>query len=490
MDRAYQTKAVNDCRENLKRGILAQVLMLATGAGKTHIASMVAEAAVARGGVFLFIVDSLELVEQAASKFRSLGLGVGVIQGDHWQTNYAAPIQVATIQTLRSRWEYLNLEASVVMIDECHVIHKMHEEIIEECKAKGIPVIGLSATPFRKGLGKIFDKLVIGATTAELVKLGYLVPARCYAPFIPNLTNVRKAASGDWHEDALGEFMGDAKIVGDIVTNWKLLGQNRQTLVFACNVAHSKAIRDAFRRAGITAEHIDGYDKDIEKRTKIINDFKAGKIRVLVNVMILVKGFDTDVGCVVLARPTRSLMMHIQAIGRGLRTAPNKEDCIVIDHAGNCLRLGLPTDDLPMELCDGTKRLDRKDREKKDVELKKERPCPNCGAMVTSLLCGACGYLNEFKEDVKAKEGHLVELKGKKLRNRNDSKEIKERFYGELKFYANLKGFKSGWPANVYRSVYGVWPNAHKDARPVETTPATMKWIKHHAIKWAKRREN
>ncbi len=487
--RKYQLDALEKCRYNVAQGVKSQVLMVATGGGKTFIASMVAESVVKKGGRFFFIVDSLELVDQAARAFKSAGLGVGVIQGFHEWTDYSQPIQVATIQTLRNRWANIatHLQPTVVMIDECHVIHSTHEKIINECKFKSIPVIGLSATPFRKSLGKFFDELVVGATTADLTKQGYLAPARCYAPYIPNLDSVRKKNDGDWQEDALGEFMGAAKIVGDVVNCWKKLGENRQTLVFACNVAHSKLLRDAFKAEGIAADHIDGYETDMDARKQKVEDFKSGKIQVLCNVAVLTKGFDApSTSCIVVARPTKSLMMHIQILGRGLRTSPGKTDCIIIDHAGNCIRNGLPTEQLPAELDDGEMRrnLDRKSTDKDEPT---EHPCPSCGFLKLARQCPSCKYVYEKLEDVERRDGELREIKTTKKANQKATPEEKIEFFGELKHYAMEKGYREGWASNQYRSKFGVWPNAYRDAPLQAPSQETLNFIKHRQIAYSKR---
>ena len=487
--RPYQLDALEKCRQNVASGVKSQVLMVATGGGKTFIAAMVAESVVKKGGRLFFIVDSLELVDQAARAFSAAGLGVGVIQGMHEWTDYSQPVQVATIQTLRSRWARLalHLMPTVVMIDECHVIHRAHEKIVRECTHKSIPVIGLSATPFRRGLGNVFDELVVGATTADLTKLGYLAPARCYAPYIPNLSSVNKKSDGDWQEDALGDFMGAAKIVGDVVESWKKLGENRQTLVFGCNVAHSKLLRDAFKSAGVKADHVDGYETDMDVRKQKIADFKSGKIQVLCNVAVLTKGFDApECACIVVARPTKSLMMHIQILGRGLRTAAGKEDCIIIDHAGNCIRNGLPTEVLPTELDDGDLKRNL-DRKSKDSDEPTEHPCPSCGLLKLSRKCPSCNYMYEKLEDVERRDGELREIKTTKTANRKATPQEKQDFYGELKAYARDRGYKEGWASNQYRSKFGVWPNAYKDSPLKEPTQETLNYITHRQIAYAKR---
>lgn len=486
--RPYQHDALNALRQGIAQGVKAQVLMLPTGSGKTTVASAIKQGAVAKGNRAYFIVDSLELVDQAARRFAADGMGVGVIQGNHPMTDYSQPVQVATVQTLRRRWPELaeRLKPSVVVIDECHVLHQTHEDIIAECKEKGIPVIGLSATPFRPGLGKVFDGLVVGVTMRELIEQGHLVPATAYAPHVPDLRGVKTTASGDWAEDALAEVMGDATLVGDVVDQWLKLAEGRQTIVFGTNVAHSRALCDAFLRRGIKAAHVDGYERDPQVRAETINAFRRGDIQVLCNVAVLTKGFDApETACVVLARPTKSLMMHYQMLGRGLRPAPGKHNCIIIDHAGNCIRNGLPEDDLPSELHDGknTRNLDRKQREPSEPVSK---PCVSCGHVSTKHVCPACGFKPERREDVEVKDGELFEITTGASKEWAPAKLAA--FYAELLGYAKTKGYSPGWAYHKCREYAGRAPRNTRQIAPQHPSDDTMRIVKHLQIKNAKRR--
>ncbi|MBA5014461.1 DEAD/DEAH box helicase [Pseudomonas aeruginosa] len=486
--RPYQDQALNELRRGIRDGILVQMLMAPTGAGKTTIASAMKQGACAKGRRAFFIVDSLELVDQAASRFYQDGLQVGVIQGDHTWTDYSKPVQVCTIQTLRSRWKDLadHLKPDLVVIDEAHVLHKMHKEIIAECVERKIPVVGLSATPFRKGLGQIFGRLVVTASLSDLTQQGYLVPAECYAPHIPDMKGVKTTADGDWAEDALAEVMGSAKIMGDVVTNWIMHAKDRQTVVFACNVAHSRELARQFNTAGILAAHVDGY-MDEQERAKIIKNFRHGSIRVLCNVAVLTKGFDApETSCVVLARPTKSLMMHYQMMGRGLRPAEGKSDCIIIDHAGNCLRNGVPTEPLPTELDDGAgKNSDRRDRNKEKAE-RLPRPCPKCSHLFATSICPACGFKPQAHEDVEWVDGKLVPIGSSK--KRTFSTEEKRDIYAQLLGYAQQHMLKPGWAYFKCQEYCGSAPGATKSVAPKRPSPEIEKWVRHINIKWAKRR--
>mgnify|MGYP001059417251 CR=1 FL=1 len=488
--RNYQIDAINELRTGIASGAQAQLLMAPTGAGKTAIAAAIKQGAFAKGKRAVFIVDSLELVDQAAETFTRHGLPCGVIQGRHDLTNYAHPIQVATIQTLRHRWQEMpeSLKFDLVVIDEAHVLHKAHKDLIDECKAKNVPVIGLSATPFRDGLGQVFERLVTTITTADLIAQGYLSPFKAYAPFIPNLKGIKTNANGDWQEDALAEYMGDAKIVGDVIGNWLKLAENRQTIVFASNVAHSKLLTHEFNKCGIPAAHIDGYERDPIARKQIIDDYRSGIIKVLCNVAVLTKGFDApETSCVVLARPTKSLMLHIQMLGRGLRTANGKQDCIIIDHAGNCLRNGLPDSPLPQTLDDG-KLKNSRDRKNREPGEKVEKPCAKCSFISASHVCPKCGFKPERREDVEIKDGVLYELQKEDAPTEKFTPERKRQIYAEMLWYAKSKGYSLGWAYHKCKEYCGSAPRDTKQIAAIQPSDNTMRIIQHLNIKAAKRR--
>lgn len=486
--RDYQSDAINELRMGIARGMQSQLLMASTGSGKTAVSASIKQRAFYKDKRSLFVVDSLELVDQAVETFEKFGLPVGVIQGLHPKTDYSKPIQVATIQTLKSRWGSIPeaLKFDLVVIDECHVLHKAHIDLMKECKEKGVPVIGLSATPFRDNLGEHFERMVLATTTADLIAKGYLSSYKAYAPYTPDLKSIRTKSNGDYNEDALAEFMGDSKIVGDIITHWFKLGENRQTIVFAANVAHSKLIIDQFVSAGVNAAHIDGYT-DIKERQQIIKQYREGKIKILSSVAVLTKGFDApETSCVVIARPTKSLMLHIQMLGRGLRTAKGKDNCIFIDHAGNMIRNGFPDDDLPDTLHTGKEKnnLDRKKKEKKERVAK---PCAKCHTLSTLHTCPQCGFTPEHRQDVEVKDGHLYEIGHDTIKAVKMNKAQKAEFYAELLGYAKLKGYKDGWVYHKCIEYVGSTPKYTNGIAAKAPSAKTSGIIKHLEIKARKR---
>lgn len=488
--RQYQLEALNALRCGIREKSGPQILMMPTGSGKTTVASAIKQGVQGKGKRAFFVVDSLELVDQAVDRFVADGLDVGVIQGQHFMTDYSRQIQVATIQTLRARWPQLveRVKPDLVVIDECHVLHKAHCQIIDECNQSGIPVIGLSATPFRKGLGRIFKRLVVGTTLTELTEQGFLVPAQCYAPSVPELTGLKTTSLGDWAEEALAEVMGAAKIMGDVVTNWLNLARGRQTIVFGCNVAHSRELCRQFTTAGVRAAHVDGYMDEAE-RYQIIKAFRAGEITVLCNVAVLTKGFDApETSCVVIARPTKSLMMHYQMMGRGLRIAEGKADCIIIDHAGNCLRSGIPTEPLPTELDEGAgKNSDRRSRDQERPE-RLPRPCPKCSYLFSGSACPSCGFKPQAHEDVEWVDGRLVPIGETKPKKKTFTSAEKQDIYAQFLGYALQHRFNPGWAYHKCVEYCGSAPRSTRGVSAKQPTEDLCRWIKHINIKYAKRR--
>ncbi|MFA5266221.1 MAG: helicase-related protein, partial [Opitutaceae bacterium] len=241
------------------------------------------------------------------------------------------------------------------IVDEAHSCagSEAYRELFS--RNNNIPIIGLSATPFSKGLGKhydsmcgpMFESIVVGATIPELIEGGFLVDVDIYAPSEPDLTGV-KIVAGDYEEKGLGEAVDKPRLVGDIVSHYLRLANGKRTIVFATNVAHSQHIVATFQESGISARHVDGYMKEDERRP-IIDAFKRGEFNVLSNCSLLAEGFDCpETEAIILARPTKSLIRYIQMAGRALRPHHSKDKALILDHSGTVRKLGFPTDELPL----------------------------------------------------------------------------------------------------------------------------------------------
>jgi DNA repair protein RadD len=481
--RPLQTQSIEKLRQSLGSGKRRPVLLAPTGFGKTLVAPAVVEGALAKTKRVLFTVPMLSLVDQTVQAFWDEGIrDVGVIQGTHAMTDWSRPVQVASVQTLQRR---RLPEADVVIIDECHRWYDYYGQWMNDPAWQRRPFIGLSATPWTRGLGQYFDDLIIAATTQELISAGLLSPCRVFAPSHPDLTEVRTVA-GDYHEGDLSGVMNDAPLVADVVDTWRRKAENRSTFCFAVDRTHAKHLQAKFAEAGVSTGYIDAYTPTTE-RVEIKRLFHNGEIRVVCNVGCLTTGVDWDVRCIVLARPTKSEILFVQIVGRGLRIAEGKQDCLILDHSDTHLRLGFVTDIHHEVLDDGRARANPKAAHR--IHLPKE--CPKCSFLKPPRLreCPACGFKAEAVYDTQVAEGELVEITGRKKREKAASKDEKAAFYAQLMGYARGRGYSSGWAAHKFREKFDVWPNDYKDVPAREPTPKVLSWIKSRQIAWAKSKQ-
>ena len=475
--RQYQVDSINDLRKAILKGHKRIVLQLATGGGKTTIASEMIRKANEKGKKCLFLADRIELVEQTSKRLDYEGIEHGIIMGNHERYKPHSINQVCSPQTLARR---ATPAADLVIIDECHVAYGIHKKMMQAMP--NTIFIGLSATPFTKGLGKLYSNLVVGATTTKLTDEGYLVPVKVFAPSKPDLTKLRTVA-GDYDEKELFARVNKPKLVADIVDTWIKRGENRPTIGFAVNVLHSQALCEQFKDRGIRAAHIDSY-MPTKLREQLVNDFKDGYIKVLFNVGILDKGFDyPEASCLIMARPTKSLMLYIQQAGRVLRPHPTKEDAIILDHAGNTQAHGFVTDDLPQELDDGTKRKVEPSQKKQE---EKGTLCTSCAYVKKKYeyKCPCCGFTPKKKDaGIDVEKGDLLEVTRTKI-----TMVDKQKLYSELLYVEVEKGYKRGFAAQMYRNKFGVWPKGLNDIPRIPSID-TMNYIKSRMIQFTNGRK-
>lgn len=474
--RPHQDKAINLLVGSIRAGNKRTMMQAPTGFGKTVVGGAIVEGALAKGNRVMFIVPAISLIDQTVEKFKERGIvEIGVIQANHPLTNMSAPVQIASVQTLQNRKRLPDVD--FVVIDEAHKWFKFYERLMQQWN--NLIFVGLSATPWTKGLGKHYQNLVIASTTQELINQGYLSPFRVYAPSKPDLSKCRTVA-GDYHEGDLAEAMSDTSLTADIVNTWKRLGKDEPTLCFCVNRAHAKHVEQQFKRAGVSTGYIDAYT-DREERLAIGAAFEQGEIKIVCNVGCLTTGIDWDVRCIILARPTKSEILFTQIIGRGLRTAPGKDECIILDHSNTHLNLGFVTDIHHKTLCDGKH---KESKNKKKEILPKE--CPSCSYLKPPKvqLCPSCGFKSEVQNKIKTEAGELEELTPKK---RYTAKE-KQNWHAMFRFIQMQRGYSDGWVANTYRQKFGVWPR-NLDPYAMNTpTPEAWSYVKHLQIKYAKRK--
>jgi DNA repair protein RadD len=478
----HQDRALLELRASLASGRRRPMLQAPTGFGKTLTAAHIIQRALDKGKRVAFTVPSINLVDQTVAAFEAEGIHcIGVLQGAHPRTDCEAPVQICSVQTLTRR---KRLEVDLVLVDEAHGLYRDVLRWMRDCPS--LPFLGLSATPWARGLGKYYDHLIVAATTADLIAEGFLSPFTVYAPSNPDLSSVSTVA-GDFKEDELSEAMDRPSITGDIVGEWLRRGEDRPTLAFCVDRKHARHVHERFEEVGVPSEYMDG-ETAREDREATFTRFRAGETRVICNVGVLVAGVDLPMAaCLIDARPTKSRIRYVQVIGRGLRTSPGKVDLRILDHAGNALRLGLVTDIHQAHLDDG----EESASQRKQREQAEPRPklCAACKAVLSAAerVCFACGEPVRSLTTVKVVEGDLVELGSRQSGKRETPEWERRRFYSELLGMAEERSYSSGWAAHKFREKFAHWPNGY-DRVAMEPSVAVRNWVRSRQIAYVKGR--
>lgn len=450
----------------------------------TVIAAYLMDAVHQKGKRALFVVDRLTLVDQTSAVFDSYGISHGVLQASHWRTRGYERVQVCSAQTLaRREWP----EADMIVVDEAHTVHEATRRVIER---RAVPTIGLTATPFTKGLGKLYDGLVNVTTTTDLIGRGYLANFRIFAASEPDMTGV-KVVAGEWDEKETSKRA--LEVVGDCVHEYAKHGAGRKFICSAVDTAHVDELYRQFMLAGV---HVAAYTYKVkdEERAAIVTEFRKpdSVIRGLITVTAATKGFDVpDIGVVIMARPLRkSLAEHIQFFGRGLRAHPGKTECLVLDHSGNSRRFWREWtsffDRGATELDDGKKKPKPKAQEDGEDAVMK---CPVCAYLhMPRPSCPACGHEYPKRPGVQHIKGSLAEL----VASGNGAALTRE-LWPSVVSYAQR--FRDGDAARrmalaLYKDLTGTWPTRRfEEVEPgAEIEPALFNKIRSLQIRFAHRK--
>jgi DNA repair protein RadD len=494
--RPYQAEIIAELERKVAARQRRLIMVMPTGAGKTVVAAEIARKSVANNERVLFLAHRREIISQTSQKLFDVDLDHGIIQAG-FPPRLTESIQVASIQTLHSRairGSRIALpEANLIIVDEYH--HATAETWRKIIAAYPDAILlGMTATPCRgdgRGLGGIFDELIESPQVAELVDTKFLVGTKVYAPTTPDLAGVRVQA-GDWVESQLAERMDRPKLVGDIVEHWHRLAERRKTVVFASGVQHSLHIRDEFLKSEARAAHIDGATPKLE-RDSILRQLAQGALDIVSNCMVLTEGWDMpDIGCCVLARPTRKMGLYRQMIGRVLRPAPGKADAIVIDHSGAVHRHGFVEDRVEWSLSPDTYADNPAHKHRGEHEAGSRLvECSKCGALrVGGEACRHCGFkpapppkpVQFIDEDlaVVARDGTAASY---------FTSDQRQEFFQQLRAVAQMRGYRDGWTAHKFRERFGAFPPwNYKILQPTAPTDATLRWVKSRQIAYAKSR--
>lgn len=441
--RPYQEDAENRLISCYKQGAKAALLVLPTGGGKTICFTDIIAKSVAKGNKVLVLVHREELMKQASRSLTAFGVTHGLIAADYTPA-YQEKAQIASVQTLVNRLDHYKKtcgEPTFIIIDEAHhaVAGSWDTVLAAFPNAK---VLGVTATPERldgKGLGReaggVFDKIVIGSTVTELIDLGYLATPIVYAPPAPH---------------------DKGAIIGDVVRHWRKLAGGAPTVVFCRTVKHAKEVAADFKEAGYRAACVEGSLKK-EEREKMLAGLGDGSIQIITSCDIISEGTDIPaIGCAILLRKTQSLSLYLQQVGRALRVCAGKTHAIIIDHVGNSLIHGLPTDEWNWSLM-GEKQRTKKDEEEKGIKVKQ---CESCYGVYRPLrkpdVCPHCEHLHETKaRKIMVVDGDLIEVTPEQVAQQQQQR--KEEIYNlktlpELIAYQRKKGYKEGWALQIHKA--------------------------------------
>lgn len=484
--RRWQKDAVQHIREAIVQGHKHFVVQAATGAGKTQLAANLFAGSLNKGKRPVFIVPDISLVEQTLQSFNHVGIhDIGIMQGNHRRTDHRAQVQIASLKTLVRRQLP---DADLIIVDEVHVQNAQLLAILEE-EWKDKVVIGLSATPWAKGMGLHWTKLIHGLTIREGIEDGILCPFTIFGAVVkPNRAGV-KTVAGEWDDATAGAAMSEQKIVASVVETWRKLWGGHETFMFCQNRAHAKEQQEAFNQAGIPFGYIDG-TMSIEERLPVLEAYDKHEIYGISSVGCLIRGVDKRVRYVIDAQMTKSDMSLVQKIGRGLRIAPGKDYLIIADHAMN--QVNRTFDQIHHDELDS-----RDPKEKGEAYAGEKLPakpheCPSCHAMVPYGQKCACGFVFVKTSDIEHIPGELYELTGgagakvTKAKKKEPTPEDKRRWYAELLGYAEQHGKSTSWALANFHEKFKSWPHGKNSITPEMPSPEVFRYVRGRRIAWAK----
>lgn len=447
--RPYQRDIISAVQDKLASGTNRVLIQSPTGSGKTVMFAFLMREYAQRAQPAWIVCHRRELVAQTVGTLKAVGLAPSVIAAGASTEEGSPDLVVASLQTLVRRYKKLSKPDLIIWDEAHHIKAKSWSTVMEWADTSAH--IGLSATPIRtngSGLNTHFQSLITGPSVSTLIQQGYLSQYRLYAPSAPSLKGLR-TRMGDWIQNDLADAMDRPLITGCAVDHYKRLCPSARAVVFAVNVAHSKSVAEQFTNSGFRAAHIDGGISNAE-RDRILSDFRQGIIRILCNCDLFGEGLDIPgIEAAILLRPTQSTGLYLQQVGRALRPAPGKSEAIILDHAGNASRHGLPCEEREWSLF-GTKKGAARDG------IPGPRICTSCFAANKpgTTVCQWCGArVLPTEREIKQQEGELVEICKFLAKKRKRTEVGRARTLADLVRLGKERGYKNPeyWARCVYR---------------------------------------
>jgi DNA repair protein RadD len=434
--RDYQQDLFDRIHTAIRGGTRDPIVVSPTGSGKTATFCYIAHRAAQAGNPVIILVHRRELITQTSATLKRFGVPHGIIQPG--VTNDPAQhVQLGMVQTICRRTSKITIP-KLIITDECHHAAAGSYRAILTAFPDAVS-IGFTATPVRldgKGLADYYGEIIIGQTVEWLIEHGHLVRPRYFAPPMQaSLAGVKKRG-GDYASNELANAMDKATVTGDAVTHYRRICPKSRAVAFCVNISHAQHVSEQFRSEGIPSGIIHG-GLTPEQRRAVVDELSSGRIQVMTSVDVVSEGFDLPSAEVaILLRPTASLGLHLQQIGRILRPSQNKQ-AVVLDHVGNLLRHGFAEDEREWSL-DGIDKSAKKSESlgmkqcKQCFCLHKPAPeCPECGYVYPVPKAKKMTYLEANLEELTRKP---IQLALKECKTRND-----------LKILAKARGYKPGF---------------------------------------------
>ena len=454
--RLYQQDAIASLRAAFRAGRHSPLLVMPTGAGKTVTFSYLASSIAGHGKRTVIMVHREELQQQVCETLRRFDVQHGrIAAGQPYDRRMLT--QVASVFALARRLDSVDVP-DYVICDEAHhcIAGSSWGKVVEHWRAKNprLRLVGVTATPERlsgEGLGEVFDDLIIGPTTRELIDLGALSSYRLFAPAQQmDFSGVSRRA-GDYARGEVESVMDKPAVTGDACAHYRRHCDGAPAVAFCVSVAHAEHVAEQFRSIGYRAASIDG-KMDRTLRQSLIAEFGRGAINVLTSCDLISEGFDVPgIVSAILLRPTQSLSLYLQQVGRALRVAPGKPHALILDHVGNSARHGMPDDVREWSL------IGREGGRKSKAGEASARQCPTCYAMspAAARACRECGAEFPAKpREVEVREGELSEVDVLQARRQAKRDQGAAQSIEALIELGRMRGMKNpaGWARHVWES--------------------------------------
>lgn len=473
--RPYQSDVLDRARAAMRLGKKRVIIQAATGAGKGRIIGEMARCGHLGNKRVLILADRRKLISQVGGNLEDVNVPYGIIMSGKTK-NTKANVILSTIQTLV---EWINNPELGIGHFDLIIIDEAHKSMGDTYQAilalfPNAYVVGLTATPCRsdgKSMGNFWNHLECAVPVSKLVSEGWLVKPEVYQP--PELAEKRKKG-----EKTKG-------LAGDPVSHWKRHANGLPTIAFAKNVPESLELMEMFRKAGISAEHVDADSSDIERDAKY-ERLRTGQTKVLCSVRLLIEGIDIpEVACAIIWCKMGSITDWLQSCGRIMRPVKCKQTgvdlkqrAVVLDHSGASSVHPLPGEDFPWSLDEATT-LQQRLKHKKE---KKPKTCPKCGCVSPGLTksCPACGYvfgLKEVRERAGAKSEAYEADDELLVRVTNSEQTMMKQDMWQRAWFASInvarvRGGKASMARAIFKTKTDKWPS-ECNVRPL---PSDDQW--------------